>query len=81
MREKLEKLKLATKNSIITNTGTDLKISKNSFNKYDGQVGSRTSEKIYQPSGMCDNLISGSLDEGLHLSNIADTRNFWTSRM
>ena len=34
-----------TQNSIITNTGKDFKISKNRFNRYGGQVGSRTSEK------------------------------------
>ena len=40
-----------TQNSVIINKGEDLKISKNSFNRYGGQAGSRTSEKIYLPSG------------------------------
>ena len=34
-----------TQNSIIINKGKDLKISKNRFNRYDVQAGSRTSEK------------------------------------
>ena len=68
-------------NSVITKTGKDLKISKNRFNRYGGQVASRTSEKVYRPSGMWDNLISDSLDVGLHLSNISEVQNFRTSRM
>ena len=40
-----------TQNSIIINKGKDLKISKNRFNRYRGQAGSRASEKIYRPSG------------------------------
>ena len=69
-----------TQNSIITNTEKDLKISKNRFNRYGRQVGSRASEKIYRPSGMWNNLISDSLNVGLHLSNITEARNFRTSR-
>ena len=38
-------------------------------------------KKIYGPSGMWDNLISDSLDVGLHLSKISEVRNFRTSRM
>ena len=34
-----------TQNSVITNTGKDLKILKNRSNRYGGQVGSCTSEK------------------------------------
>ena len=34
-----------THNSIIINKGKDLKISKNRFNRYGGQTGSRTSKK------------------------------------
>ena len=34
-----------TQNSIIINKGKDLKISKNRFNGYGGQAGSRTREK------------------------------------
>ena len=34
-----------TQNSVIINKGEGLKISKNSFNRYGGQAGSRTSEK------------------------------------
>ena len=34
-----------TPNSIIIDAGKDLKISKIRFNRYGGQVGSRTSEK------------------------------------
>ena len=36
---------LSTQNSLITNMGKDLKISKNSINRYGGQMGSCTSEK------------------------------------
>ena len=36
-----------TQNSIIINKGKDLKISKNRFNRYGGQVRSSTSKKIY----------------------------------
>ena len=70
-----------TQNSIITNKGKDLKISKNRFNRYGGQVGSRTSEKIYQLPGMWDNLISDSMDVGLNLSNISEVRKFRTSKL
>ena len=38
-------------NLIIMNKGKYLKISKNRFNSFGGQAGSRTSEKIYRPSG------------------------------
>ena len=50
---KLQTYTLAnTQNSIIINKGKDLKISKNRFNRYGGQVRSSTSEKnIYRPSG------------------------------
>ena len=42
-----------TQNSIVTDTGNDLKISKNRFNRYGGQVGSGANEKnIYRPSGI-----------------------------
>ena len=70
-----------TQTSIIANTGKDLKISKNRFKRHSGQVGSRTSEKIYRASGMWNNLISDSLDVGLHLFNISEVPNFRASRM
>ena len=40
-------------------------------NRYGRQVGPRASKK-YEPSGICDNLISDSLDVGLHSSNILE---------
>ena len=74
-------MKSNSQNSIIANTGKGLKISKSRFNRYCGQVDSCTSEKIYRPSGMWDNLILDNLDVELHLSNISELPNFWTSRM
>ena len=60
------------------NTGKDLKISKT-------DMGDRwvlvQRKKIYQPFGMWENLLSHSLDVGLHSSNISEVRNFRTSRM
>ena len=38
-------------NSITVNKGKKLRISKNRFNRYGRQAGSRTSEKIYRQSG------------------------------
>ena len=43
-------------NLIIINKEKDLKISKNSFNRFDGQAGSRTSEKKY-----IDSMDSGKI--------------------
>ena len=45
-----------TQNLIKINKGKDLKISKNRFNRYRGQAGSRTSEKKY-----IDRLDSGKI--------------------
>ena len=71
-----------TQNSIIINKRKDLKISKNRFNGYGVQAGSRTREKkIYRPSGMWENLILDSLNVGLYLSNISKVRNLRTSGM
>ena len=70
-----------TQKSIIVNNGKKLRISKNRFNRYGRQAGSRTSEKIYRQSGWWNNLISDSLDVRLHLFNISEFRNFSTSKM
>ena len=50
-----------TQNAIIINTGKDRKISKNRFNRYDGQVVKTT----YRPPGMWGKLTSDRLDVGL----------------
>ena len=60
------------------NTGKDLKISKTGMADRWVLV-QRT--KLYRPSRMWENLISDSLDVGLHSSNISEVRNFRTSRM
>ena len=60
------------------NTGKDLKISKTSMADRWVLV---QRKKIYRPSRMWDNLITGSLDMGLHSSNISEVRNLRTSRM
>ena len=54
---------------MITNTGKELKISKNRFN-----ISMEDRWNVRQ-------LISDSSDAGLHLSNISEVRNFRTSRM
>ena len=54
---------------MITNMGKELKISKNRFN-----ISMEDRWNVRQ-------LISDSLDAGLHLSNISEVRNFRTSRM
>ena len=66
-----------TQNSI---TGKHEKRFEDIKNRYGRQVGSRTSKKN-RPSGMWGNLILDSLDVRLHLSNISEVRNLWTSRM
>ena len=58
--------------SIIINTEKEFKISQHRFNWYGGQVENLQVKKIYRSSGMRDNLISDSLDVGLHLSIISE---------
>ena len=65
-----------TQNSIIINTGKNSKISKNRFNRYGGQVGSRRNEK-----NISTVWNRGQFDIGQHLLNISELRNFWASKI
>ena len=65
-----------TQNSIIINMGKNSKISKNRFNRYGGQVGSRRNEK-----NISTVWNRGQFDIGQHLLNISELRNFWTSKI
>ena len=70
-----------TQNSVNNKHGKTFENIKNRFNRYGGRWILVQVKKIYRPSEMWDNLISDSLDVGLHLSNISEVRNFRTSRM
>ena len=56
-----------TQNSVIINTGKYLKISKNKFSRYDGQVGSRTSEKNISTIWNLEQFDAGQLGCGISL--------------
>ena len=70
-----------TQNSLITNTGKYLKILKTDLIGMVDRWVLVQVKKIYRPSEMWGNLISDSLDVGLHLLNIPEVQNFRTSTM
>ena len=89
MKQNLDTRRLTPKSAKLTcysilkiqwrqNTGKDLKISKTGMADRWALL---QVTKIYRPSGMWESLISGSLDMGLHSSNISEVWNFRTSIM
>ena len=56
-----------TQNSIVINKGKDLKISKNRFNRYGGQTGSRTCAKNISTVWIVGKFDIGQLGSGTSL--------------
>ena len=66
-----------TENSVITNKGEDLKISKNSCNRYGGQADSRTSEKNISTVWVVGQFDIGQLGCGTSLVQHFGSSKFW----
>ena len=58
-----------TQNPIIINTGKSLKVSKNTFNRYSGRVGSRTSEESISTVWNVRQFDIGQLECGISLAH------------